>query len=143
MSETYENCIGGEWRESETGETFDVYNPANPDEVIASVQDSSSADATNTIEAAAAAQSKWAGKPATHYQTFLRETAKRMDDRSSELAETLCQEEGKTLTEASGEFSRMINRFYYYASKAEIMVVIISLLRQPIITSTQYVNQWA
>lgn len=66
-----------------------------------------------------------------------------MDDRSSELAETLCQEEGKTLTEASGEVSRAINIFYYYASKA----VDYGGDHKPTTTtdqnSTQYVNQWA
>lgn len=41
-----------------------------------------------------------------------------MDQRSEELADTLCREEGKTLAEASGEVSRAINIFYYYASQA-------------------------
>lgn len=118
MTDSYENYINGEWRPSETGETFEIRNPADNEEVVAHVQDSSSEDATDAIEAATAAQSEWAGRPASERRALLRETAKRMDDRADELAETLSREEGKTLTEASGEVSRAINIFYYYAEQS-------------------------
>ncbi|MFC6907202.1 aldehyde dehydrogenase family protein [Halalkalicoccus tibetensis] len=118
MAQTYENYIDGEWCASETGETFDTHNPADPNEVVATVQDSSAEDAKDAVEAAAAAQEEWAAEPGATYQALLRGTAKRIDERSQELAETLCREEGKTLTEASGEVGRAIDIFYYYASHA-------------------------
>ena len=118
MADTYENYVDGEWRASETGETFAVVNPANTDETVAECQDSSSADARGAIEAAAAAEDAWADTPGPARGKLLRETAKRMDDRREELAETLAREEGKTRGEAGGEVGRAVNIFYYYAEKA-------------------------
>ncbi len=118
MSETYENYIDGEWRAAESGETFEVKNPANTDEVVAEFQDSGEADAKGAVEAAAAAQDDWANTPGPARGKLLRETAKRMDQRRDELAETMSREEGKTLSEASGEVGRAVNIFYYYAERA-------------------------
>lgn len=118
MTQTYENYIGGEWRASETGETFTVSNPANVEESVAEVQDSNAQDANEAVEAATAAQTAWANTPGPERGKLLRETAKRMDDRTEELAETLSREEGKTITEAAGETQRAVNIFYYYAERA-------------------------
>ena len=118
MTQTYENYVDGEWRASETGETFEVRNPADTDEVIAEFQESSEADANGAVEAAAAAQDEWKNTPGPARGKLLRETAKRMDDRHEELAETMSREEGKTLSEASGEVGRAVNIFYYYAERA-------------------------
>ena len=118
MSQMHKNYVDGEWRASETGETFAVVNPANTDETVAECQDSSSADARGAIEAAAAAEDAWADTPGPARGKLLRETAKRMDDRREELAETLAREEGKTRGEAGGEVGRAVNIFYYYAEKA-------------------------
>jgi 2,5-dioxopentanoate dehydrogenase len=118
MAETYENFIDGEWRAAETGETFAVRNPSDTDEVVAEFQESSEADANGAVEAAAAAQDAWVNTPGPARGKLLRETAKRMDQRRDELAETLSREEGKTLSEASGEVGRAINIFYYYAEQA-------------------------
>ena len=116
MTRTYENYVDGEWRASETGETFVVHNPADG-AVVAEFQDSSAADAKGAIEAAAAKE-EWANTPGPARGKLLRETAKRMDDRREELTETLAREEGKTLTEASGEVGRAVDIFYYYAERA-------------------------
>ena len=118
MSQTYENYVNGEWKASETGETFSILNPADTDEVVARVQDSSAKDASEAIEAAAAAQEIWADTPAPTRGEFLREAAKRMDARRDELTETLVREEGKTLAEATGEVGRAVDIFYYYAERA-------------------------
>ncbi|WP_435077391.1 aldehyde dehydrogenase family protein [Halococcus sp. AFM35] len=118
MADTYENYVDGEWRASETSETFEVTNPADTSEVVAEVQDSGESDANGAIEAAAAAREEWANTPGPARGKLLRETAKRMDDRREELTETLSREEGKTYSEASGEVGRAVNIFYYYAEKA-------------------------
>ncbi|HET7323229.1 MAG TPA: aldehyde dehydrogenase family protein, partial [Halococcus sp.] len=76
------------------------------------------ADAKGAVEAAAAAQDDWKNTPGPARGKLLRETAKRMDQRQDELAETMSREEGKTLTEASGEVGRAVNIFYYYAERA-------------------------
>jgi aldehyde dehydrogenase (NAD+) len=118
MPETYKNYIDGEWVASETGETFEVINPAATDEVVGEFQASSTADAEDAIEAADAASEEWADTPGPARGEILRETAKHLEARKEELAETLTEEEGKPLSSATGEVQRAIDIFYYYAGKA-------------------------
>lgn len=118
MPETYRNYIDGEWIESATGDRFEVYNPADTAEVVATFQRSGSEDAEAAVEAAAAAQHEWAAMPGPSRGAILNQTAQRLEDRQDELTETLTREEGKTLTEAGAEVQRAVNVFYYYAQKA-------------------------
>lgn len=118
MSETYHNYIDGEWVESETGNTTTLRNPADTSDVIGEFQQSSSDDAARAIEAAAAATEHWATTPGPDRGTILRATARRLEDRKDELAETITREEGMVLDEAAGEVQRAVDIFYYYAEKA-------------------------
>ena len=93
MPETHQNYIDGEWRDSESGETFEVMNPANTSETVGSFQRSTEGDTDEAIEAAAAVEEEWADTPAATRGSFLRETAKLLDDREAELTETLVREE--------------------------------------------------
>ncbi|MFB6119741.1 MAG: aldehyde dehydrogenase family protein [Halobacteriaceae archaeon] len=118
MPEAFRNYVGGDWVESETGETFEVLNPADTSEVAAEYQESNRADAKAAVEAANAAEDEWADTPAPQRGAILNEAAKILDDRKDELTEMLSHEEGKTLAEAGGEVQRAIDIFYYYAQKA-------------------------
>jgi len=118
MATTHRNYVDGDWVESESGETFEVRNPANRDEVIGEFQSSTAGDAEDAIAAAVAAQDEWAGTPGPQRGAVLREAAKALDDRKDELTETLVREEGKTRAESAGEVQRAIDIFYYYAEKA-------------------------
>lgn len=116
--ETYRNYINGTWQESASGETFEVRNPADTDEVVSEFYMSYEEDANEAVEAAAAAQEEWESTPGPSRGKVLRETAKRMDDRKDDLTETLVSEEGKTRGEAGPEVQRAIDIFYYYAERA-------------------------
>ena len=118
MPDVSRNYVSGEWTESETGETFEVVNPAEPNTVVNEYQRSSREDAAEAVEAAAAAKHEWADTPAPQRGTVLRETAKILEDRKEELTELLTTEEGKTHAEAGGEVQRAIDIFYYFAEKA-------------------------
>lgn len=119
MTETYENYVDGEWRESETGETVAVHNPADTDDIVGEYQWSSADDAARAVEAAAAATEEWANTAGPERGAILREAARRLEDRSEEVIEVFVREEGKTRTEATAETNRAINIFYYYAEKAK------------------------
>ena len=118
MAETYSNYVNGEWREAGTGETVEVYNPADTDDVVGEYQRSSDDDAAAAVDAAAAAADEWAETPGTERGSILRGAARRLNDRREEATELLVREEGKARTEASGEVGRAVNIFYYYAEKA-------------------------
>jgi 2,5-dioxopentanoate dehydrogenase len=117
MTKTYNNYVDGEWMPSETGETFDVDNPADVTDTVGRFQASSAADIDRAVEAAVEAQTKWADRPAPERGSFLRQTAEKLGARRDELAKTLTREEGKTLVEAGGEIDRAIDILYYYAER--------------------------
>lgn len=118
MPETRENYIGGAWVSTETNETIDVTNPANPSEVVAQYQRSSAEDATRAVDAAVDAKAEWENTPGPERGTILREAATLLDERKAQLTDLLVAEEGKARSEASGEVQRAIDIFYYFATKA-------------------------
>ncbi|WP_254533122.1 aldehyde dehydrogenase family protein [Natrinema gelatinilyticum] len=113
------NFIDGDWIESTTGETFEVYNPANTDEVVGEYPQSSAKEAADAVDAAAAASDEWAATPGPERGAILTGAARRLEDRRDELVETLTREEGKTHAEAEPEVGRAIDIFYYYGQKAK------------------------
>ncbi|WP_135303945.1 2,5-dioxovalerate dehydrogenase [Haloarcula amylovorans] len=114
----YQNFIGGEWRDSASGETIASRNPAAPDEVVGEVPQSTAADATAAVDAAAAASEEWAATPGPERGAIIREAGNLLDTRREDITETLVREEGKTWSEATGELQRAVDIFHYYASKA-------------------------
>lgn len=117
MSQKYGNYIDGAWRESASNETFAVRNPADPNEIIGCYQGSRREDVEAAIEAAVSAQEEWAGTPGPERGAVLKRTGEGLADRKREATETLVREEGKTLSEASGEVQRAIDIFAYYGQK--------------------------
>lgn len=118
MTEARENYIDGEWVSTDTGETIDVTNPANPSDVIAQYQQSSADDARAAVDAAVDATSEWANTPGPERGSILRKAGTILEERKSELTDLLIAEEGKARAEASGEVQRAIDIFYYFGTKA-------------------------
>ena len=118
MPETYHNYVAGEWRAAETGDRFQVRNPADRSDIVGEFQKSGKADANAAVDAAASASDAWATTPGPERGRILREAGQRMAARKAELTETLVREEGKARPEAAGEVQRAIDIFAYYAAKA-------------------------
>lgn len=118
MPEAKKNYVNGEWVPSETGETFNVQNPANPKETVTRYQQSSTADAVEAVDAAVAAQDDWATAPRPERGRILRQAGAILGDQKPELTDLLVGEEGKARPEAAGEVQRAIDIFHYYAGKA-------------------------
>lgn len=112
------NYVGGEWRESNTGKTFETHNPANPDEVVATYPQSNAADAKRAIKVAKSACEEWATTPGPERGRILSETGTLLAGRKDALTKLLVREEGKTRSEAAGEVQRAIDIFGYYGAKA-------------------------
>ncbi|MGQ3330196.1 MULTISPECIES: aldehyde dehydrogenase family protein [Halorubrum] len=118
MSKPTTNYVDGEWRGSETGETIEVRNPANPDEVVATYPRSDKRDAAAAVDAAATAEAAWRDTPGPERGRILREAGTILDGRKEELTDILVAEEGKARPEAAGEVQRTIDIFHYFAGKA-------------------------
>ena len=104
--------IGGEWKESST--TTAVINPST-EESIADVAVASADDVNAAVNAAKAAQRDWGRRPAVERGDFLRRWADLIDRGREKLARTITQEEGKPLSESSGEVDFGNSWFRYYA----------------------------
>lgn len=110
--------IAGEWRPAETGQVFDVSDPATSD-VIAQVADCSGADAQAAVDAAHEAQAEWASKPAGERSAILRKWRDLMVEEGDRLAHILTLENGKPLTEARGEILYGASYFEWFAEEAK------------------------
>ena len=118
MPVVHRNYVDGAWIESNSGETFDVTNPANTSDIVSQFQSSTQEDTTAAVEAALSAQDEWADTPGPVRGSILRDAGTALEARKQEATELLVREEGKTRSEAAGEVQRAIDIFHYYAQKA-------------------------
>ena len=106
---TYLNFIGGEWRPSVSGATFDDTNPAHRSEIVARFQKSTVADIDAAIQAAEAALPAWRALPAPQRGAIILKAALLLEARQAELASDMTREMGKPLRETMGDLQTAID----------------------------------
>jgi aldehyde dehydrogenase (NAD+) len=106
---TYLNYIGGEWRPSASGQTFDDTNPARSSEVVGRFQRSTPADVDAAIAAAEAAFPAWRALPAPARGEIILRAALLLEARRDELARQMTREMGKPLKETQGDLQTAID----------------------------------
>ncbi|QRP21328.1 NAD-dependent succinate-semialdehyde dehydrogenase [Corynebacterium macginleyi] len=94
--------IGGQWRASTSGETFDVENPATG-EKLATLSSANSDDAIAALDAACAVQDEWARTTPRERAEILRRAFDLVQERADEFATLMTLEMGKPFAEAQGE----------------------------------------
>jgi aldehyde dehydrogenase (NAD+) len=112
------NYVGGEWRESASGETYEKRNPWRPSVVTGSYAASSADDATAAIEVARDAFPAWAGLPAGQRAGFFFKTAAAIEARTEQIAQDMTAEMGKPLREARLEAARAAAILRFSAGEA-------------------------
>ena len=118
MNYTYQQWIGGQWRNASNGGTWDVVNPAT-EEVIRTVPFGNADDCRMAIDAAAAVFPQWSRKTAYDRAGPLKRAADLMRARSADLARTTVQECGKPLAQARGEWGVAADLFEWFAEEAK------------------------
>ncbi len=118
MTQEYRNFIGGEWTPASSGNTTEVRNPADTDEVIGIVPASTVEDARAAIGAARDAFPKWAGLTPPERGRILYRAANILEGQIDEWTVALTREEGKTRIESQREVIRSIELFRYFAGEA-------------------------
>lgn len=108
------NLVDGTWHQS--SDTFEVRNPADVDEIVATVPKMSTADVAFAFDAAARGAQTWRATSAIARGRILLRAAQLLRERSEELSRTLTREMGKTLAEASGEVAKTADFFEYYGN---------------------------
>ena len=118
---TYKILIGGEWVQSSSGKTFSNVNPADTADVLGEFQQATLQETQQAIEAARRAQPSWGQSAPAKRAEILDRTARLIEERTSELAELLTREEGKTLRESTAEVKRTAANFRFYAGQAYLL----------------------
>src|SRR5215212_5624618 len=111
------NFIGGEWVPADSGEVYEVTNPANPSEVLGTTPKSGKAEAERAIEAAAEAASGWKATLPAERGAILSKAADLLESQTDELAELMAREVGKPMGESRAEVARAAAIFRYYGSE--------------------------
>ena len=94
--------VGGDWVDADSGDTFDVVNPADGT-VVASVANLGVAETRRAIVAAEAAQIAWRATPAKQRGTILRRWYELFHEHKEDLARIMTMEMGKPIGESRGE----------------------------------------
>lgn len=114
---TFQNYINSQWVSTSSKEKKASINPANSNEVVGYVQNSTAEDVEEAVEAARNARKSWRQLSGVARGDFLYKIANAIEKRKDEIAETLTREMGKPLAEAKGETNRGIAILRYYAGE--------------------------
>ena len=109
--------IGGTWREADSGDRFDVLDPADGS-VITDVADAGVGDAMEALDAAVAAKADWAATPPRERGEVLRRAFELITERADAFARLMSLEMGKTVAEARGEVAYGAEFFRWYSEEA-------------------------
>jgi len=118
MAEKYGLVIDGRQVPSQSGETFEVRNPANTDEVVGVVPRGGAEDVERAVGSAQRAlATSWWPRLAESRQRgrALQKYAAMVEERKQDLARLLTREQGKVVKESISELDSLINTFEYYA----------------------------
>jgi acyl-CoA reductase-like NAD-dependent aldehyde dehydrogenase len=123
MSETLtrapaRNYVGGEWRESASGETYEKRNPWRPSAVTGAYPASDADDARAAIAAAGEAFRAWSVLPAAQRGAFLAKAANVLEARAEQVAQDMTAEMGKPLRESRLEALRAATILRFAAGEA-------------------------
>jgi malonate-semialdehyde dehydrogenase (acetylating)/methylmalonate-semialdehyde dehydrogenase len=104
---TLKNYVGGSWVVPESDRTLDVTNPATA-ETLAQVPLSTRADVDRAVQAARAAFPGWRSTPPIQRARKCFDLKYLLEETKDELAALVTRDNGKTLTDSTGEVRRGI-----------------------------------
>jgi acyl-CoA reductase-like NAD-dependent aldehyde dehydrogenase len=116
-SVAYSNYINGDWKGSVSNQVLPSMNPADKNELVGRVQNSTKEDLDQAVKSAKQAQKKWAKLSGAERGNYLFKAADILEKNINEIAETMTREMGKTLPEAKGETTRGVAILRYYAGE--------------------------
>src|SRR5579859_5778934 len=109
--------VNGEDVAARSGEELPVLNPAT-EETIATVPMATPEDVDAAVQAARAAFASWSHTDPDERAHLLRACARRVRDELTSLAELLCSEQGKPVSEAMGELNHFLHGVEFYSDLA-------------------------
>lgn len=119
-----QNIINGEWRPARSGRTYEVNNPAHPDEIVGRAALAGEEDVRDAIEAAHRAYPEWAALSYAERAGMLTAAAEPLaadPDQLQQMIQLFTREHGKILKESAIEFSRFGDRFQWPIAQADVL----------------------
>lgn len=110
--------IGGAWVEADSGETFEVRNPANGN-LLATLPDMGAGETRAAIEAGEEAFKAWRAVTAKERSTVLQRWFRLIMEAQEDLAQILTAEMGKPLAEARGEIAYGASFIEWFAEEGK------------------------
>ena len=110
--------INGHWKDARSGAVIDVTNPADGS-VLGGVPDLAREEITAAIEAADAALPAWRARTAGQRATLLRRWHDLIMANQSDLAAIMTAEQGKPLTESTGEIAYAASFVEWFAEEGK------------------------
>jgi aldehyde dehydrogenase (NAD+) len=111
------NFVGGEWRPSNSGRTYEKRSPWRPSEIVGEFPASGEEDVDAAVEAALAAFPEWARTPAAKRGATMNKAADIIELRAEQIAQDMTLEMGKPIRESRMEAIRASQVFRFYASE--------------------------
>lgn len=115
--ETFQNYLGGTWRDAASGETFESINPARNSDIVGRFPKSTSEDVDAAVQAARAAFDGWRLTPAPRRGDVLRRLGDILTERKDELSHAMTREMGKPFFETQGDVQEAVDTAYYAATE--------------------------
>jgi 1-pyrroline dehydrogenase len=117
---TYQQLIGGSFVDAATGETLDVYNPANG-KVIANVPASKKEDVDRAVEAADRAFQTWRQTTPQDRSLILLKIADSLEASADEIGRLESANAGKPVGAAIDEIATCVDLFRFFAGACRVM----------------------
>ncbi|KAK8774228.1 hypothetical protein V5799_011236 [Amblyomma americanum] len=112
--------INGSWRQSKSGATFPVFNPANG-EVVCNVTDCSAEDVEDAVQSAGAAFKTFKETTAKERSAMLLKFFELQNKHAEDLARLMTAENGKPLVESRSEIVYGASFLEWFAAEARRM----------------------
>ena len=113
------NFVGGEWRESVSGETYEKHNPWRPSEVTGVYAASNADDVQIAVAAAKQAFPGWSELPGPQRAGYFFRAAEAFEARTEQIAADMTAEMGKPLRESRAEAARTAAILRFSAGEAQ------------------------
>ena len=112
-AQTFQNYIGGQWVDAQSGETFESRNPARQSDLVGRFPLSGRADVDAAVQAAREAFETWRLVPAPKRGEILKRVGDLLTERKNEIAFEMTREMGKPHFETKGDVQEAIDTAYY------------------------------
>jgi alpha-ketoglutaric semialdehyde dehydrogenase len=117
VTDTFKNFVGGQWKTSKTGQTFENENPAVKGSNLGFFQSSGPEDIDEALGEAEVAFRTWRRTTVAERQQYIAEFLRLLKESHEELARIVTLENGKTLHESRAEVDSALVEGNYHLTQ--------------------------